>query len=209
MGAATTRPPSAARRGEWATLFGAAFRESRNAMALLDQKRRHVDVNGAYLTLLGYPREALVGRPVYEIVVGGPLATESEWLAAVRSGRFTGETDLRRADGASVAVQWAATTEVVTGNSLVLFVVISSSRWGSSFRRAPHLERLTQMPLTIRELEVVRHVALGATAREIADELQISHATVRTHARNAMIKTGARSRAQLVAKALAEGLVLE
>jgi PAS domain S-box-containing protein len=209
MGTVTTRPPDAARRGEWSTLFGAAFRQSRNAMALLDQRRRHVDVNGAYLQLLGYPRDQLIGHPVYEIVVGGPLATESEWVAAMRSGRFTGETDLRRADGVNVAVQWAATTEVVTGNRLVLFVVISSSRWGSSFRRAPHLERLTQMPLTGRELEVVRHVALGATAREIADELQISHATVRTHARNAMIKTGARSRAQLVAKALAEGLALE
>jgi DNA-binding NarL/FixJ family response regulator len=53
----------------------------------------------------------------------------------------------------------------------------------------------------------VTAIALGSSGREIADELQIAHDTVRTHARNAMRKTGARSRAQLVAKALGEGLV--
>src|SRR5436190_13431937 len=45
----------------------------------------------------------------------------------------------------------------------------------------------------------------GSTGREIAEELQISHNTVRTHAFNAMTKLHARSRAQLVAKALAGG----
>ena len=63
--------------------------------------------------------------------------------------------------------------------------------------------------LSMREREVVRLVALGNTGPEIAGELQISHDTVRTHARNAMLKVGARSRAHLVAKALGEGLVLE
>jgi DNA-binding CsgD family transcriptional regulator len=178
-------------------------------MALLDDQRRHADVNGPYLNLLGYRREQLVGHPVYEIVIGGPLATDDEWQAALRSGSFTGEAPLRRVDGSPVSVQWAATTEVVTGKRFALFVVMSSSRWGASFRRSPQLQRLTQMPLTKRELEVIRLVALGATGREIGEELQVSHATVRTHARNAMIKTGARSRAQLVAKALAEGLALE
>jgi DNA-binding CsgD family transcriptional regulator len=55
----------------------------------------------------------------------------------------------------------------------------------------------------------VRLVALGASGPEIADELIISHNTVRTHVRNAMIKAGARSRAHLVARAIGEGLVLE
>ena len=51
-------------------------------------------------------------------------------------------------------------------------------------------------------------MALGSTGREIADELQISHETVRTHIRNAMEKLHARSRAHLVAKALAGGHLL-
>ena len=56
--------------------------------------------------------------------------------------------------------------------------------------------------------EIVWLVSLGGTGPEIADELGISHDTVRTHVRNAMDKLDARSRAHLVAKALGEGAVL-
>jgi DNA-binding CsgD family transcriptional regulator len=51
-------------------------------------------------------------------------------------------------------------------------------------------------------------VALGNTGPEIADELQISNNTVRTHLGNSMKKVGACSRAELVAKALGEGHAL-
>ena len=45
---------------------------------------------------------------------------------------------------------------------------------------------------------------MGLTSAEIADELHVSHNTVRTHVRNAMGKLEARSRAHLVAKSMAE-----
>lgn len=188
-------------------LFSAAFRQSRNPMVLVDEERNHVDVNGAYLTLLGYRRDELLGRPVYSLIVGGPRASKAEWHAAISQGKFTGHTELRRVDGDPVAVQYAATTEIVTGRYLVLFVVLSTSRWGSRFRRTIPSDAGTA-PLSAREREVVQLVALGYTGREIADELHIAHDTVRTHVRNATRKLHARSRAHLVAKALAEGLVL-
>jgi DNA-binding NarL/FixJ family response regulator len=53
----------------------------------------------------------------------------------------------------------------------------------------------------------VRLVAQGFTTRDIADELRLSLETVRTHIRNAMGKLRARTRAQLVAKALQERLM--
>ncbi len=193
--------------GDWGRLFGAAFTQSRNAMVLLDAARRALDVNGAYLKLLGYRRAQVVGRPIYEFVAGGPIATPSEWEAMVRSGQFTGDAQMRTADGGQVAVQWAATVEVVTGQRLVLFVALSTSRWGPRFRRAPDGDG-EPAALSARELEIVRLVALGNSGPEIAEELRIAHDTVRTHARNAMTKVGARSRAHLVAKALGEGLVL-
>jgi DNA-binding CsgD family transcriptional regulator len=94
----------------------------------------------------------------------------------------------------------------VTGRKLVLVVSLTSSRWGGRFRRdaAP---RQGPRELSAREREIVRLVALGNTGPEIAEELRITHETVRTHVRNAMDKAGARSRAHLVAKALGEGLV--
>jgi PAS domain S-box-containing protein len=191
----------------WSTLFQAAFRDSRNAMVLADDARRVVDVNGACLQLLGYSRGDVVDRPMYEFVSHGPVMTPEEWAAALARERFTGEAEMVRADGATVDVQWGATTELVTGRKLVLVVALSVSGRGRSIRDAgtPGSEG---GGLSNREREIVRLVALGGTASEIADELQISHHTVRTHLRNSMKRVGARSRAHLVAKALGEGLAL-
>jgi PAS domain S-box-containing protein len=176
-------------------------------MLLVDAKRTIVDANGAHLRFYGYDREKILGRPIYEFVVGGPTATDQEWIARLAEGRFTGETKLLCADGSQVVVQWAATTERVTGQYLVLFVALATSRWGVRFRRT---EPPNAVPgdLSQRELEVVRAIAFGSTGPEIAEELQISHHTVRTHVRNAMSKVDARSRAHLVAKTLGDGVVL-
>jgi PAS domain S-box-containing protein len=172
-------------------------------MVLLDRRRRVVDVNGAHLKLSGYTRERLIGQPARRFVVGRPAFTEREWSAAISSGDFTGEAGMLCADGSKVMIQWAAHPEVITGRLLVLLVALSTSRWGHRFRRdaSPGSEG----SLTPREREVVRLVADGAAGPEIADQLHISHQTVRTHVRNGMAKLGARSRAQLVAKSLAEG----
>ena len=177
-------------------------------MVLLDSSRRHVDVNGASLRLTGYQRHQLIGRPISEFVAkGSRLMSPRQWEAAMAAGRFTGHARLVAADGSHVWVQYAATTEVVTGHRQTLFVELNSSRWGGRFRR-PIFGRHSDQPLSPRETEIVRLVALGMTGREIAAELQIAHHTVRTHVNNAMRRTGARSRAQLVAKVLADGLVL-
>ena len=48
----------------WAALFWEAFIRSKNAMVLLDEDRRHVAVNGAFLSLSGYQRGEIIGRPV-------------------------------------------------------------------------------------------------------------------------------------------------
>ena len=197
------RQTAVAARGDWSGLFWSAFRNSRNAMALLDRGRVLVDVNGAFLALLGHKRGEVVGHPAAALVVGGPRFTDAEWRASLASGQFTGEVELIHADGTALAVQWDASTEVVTGRELVLFVALSTSRWGGRFRRTPSPDEETT--LTPREREVVSMVAMGSTGPEIAEELHIAHDTVRTHVRNAMTHLGARSRAHLVAKALAGG----
>ena len=66
----------------------------------------------------------------------------------------------------------------------------------------PDLGRLTD-----REREVVTLVAAGMTNDEIAQRLIVSAATAKTHVSRAMIKVGARDRAQLVVFAYEAGLV--
>ena len=113
-------PPSFRRGSEFELpdLFTAAFTQSRNAMLLLDERRRIVDANGAYLTLLGAERGGIIGRHVWEYVVGGPLHTEREWQAHLNQGRFTGTAEMKGAGDGPVLVQWAATTERATGHYL-------------------------------------------------------------------------------------------
>jgi PAS domain S-box-containing protein len=176
-------------------------------MVLLDSRRCHVDVNGALLKLTGYTRDELIGRPLYDFVVGGPQNSPEEWEAMMSTGQFTGEGEFLHADGHGVAVQWGANVEVVTGHRLILVVTLSISRWGRRFRRAVSTGQEIAA-LSEREFSVVRLVALGDTGPEIAEALGITHDTVRTHVRNAMTKTATRSRAQLVAKVLGEGIVL-
>ena len=64
----------------------------------------------------------------------------------------------------------------------------------------------TPEPLTEREVEVLRLVARGRSNREIADQLVISEATVRTHVSNILSKLHLASRTQAALYALREGL---
>jgi len=64
----------------------------------------------------------------------------------------------------------------------------------------------TPEPLTEREVEVLRLVARGQSNQEIADQLVISEATVRTHVSNILGKLHLASRTQAALYALREGL---
>jgi len=191
-------------RSGWAALFRDAFTQSRNAMVLLDDDRRHVEVNGAYVQLLGYRPSELIGRPIHDLRADGGRVSAEEWHAALRQKQFTGTIELVRADGGHVTVEFAGHPETVTGRQLVLCVALRAARGGRARNEAP--PPADRQDLSGRELEVVKLLAMGFSGPEVAEELRIAHNTVRTHTRNAMSKLGARSRAQLVAKSLGDGL---
>lgn len=66
---------------------------------------------------------------------------------------------------------------------------------------------LTGDRLTVREVEVLRLIALGYTTVEIARKLHLSPRTIETHREHIHRKLGARTRAQLVRYALRHGLL--
>lgn len=190
----------------WHALFWEAFRRSKNAMVLLDDQRCHVEVNGAYLALVGCRRSELIGRPVYERVADGPLVTTRQWHALLRQKQFTGAADLICTGARRVTVEFAGHPEVVTGKRLVLFVATRTGPASRPLRDTP-LTPSVCAAFSSRELEVIRLLADGLTGPEVATQLQLAHNTVRTHVRNAMAKAGSHSRAQLVAMTMAEGLL--
>jgi len=70
----------------------------------------------------------------------------------------------------------------------------------------PVKEKLTPDPLTEREVDVVRLVAQGLSNRQIADQLVIGEATVRTHVGNILNKLHLANRVQATLFALRAGL---
>jgi DNA-binding NarL/FixJ family response regulator len=60
--------------------------------------------------------------------------------------------------------------------------------------------------LTRREVEVLALIARGLSNKEIASELFLTEATVKTHVYHIFGKTGSRTRAQAVADANAHGI---
>jgi DNA-binding CsgD family transcriptional regulator len=67
--------------------------------------------------------------------------------------------------------------------------------------------RAASEPLTVREVDVLRLIALGHTNTELGRVLGIRPKTVETHRKNIMAKLGLKSRAELVGFSLAHGLV--
>ena len=191
----------------WERLFWSVFEQSRNAMSLLDGERRHAFVNEAMVGLLGYSREELIGAELDLL-----FAAEDRATLAKRWDHFVQQREsvvvaptLVCADGAALAAEVAAHPETVTGRLLTLVVILHAEA------AAPDAgtTEAGRAPLTPREREIAHLLALGLSGPEVAEQLVVSHETVRTHVSNAMAKLEARTRAQLVAIALGRGLITE
>jgi DNA-binding NarL/FixJ family response regulator len=68
-------------------------------------------------------------------------------------------------------------------------------------------EHLSDEALTVREIDVLRHVAGGNRNRDIAEQLCISEETVKVHVKHIMEKLGAHDRTQAVAIAVRRGII--
>ena len=76
----------------------------------------------------------------------------------------------------------------------------------SEIRQTDPGERLTPDPLTERELQVLKQVAKGKSNKQIAEELDISLHTVRTHVNRILNKLHLANRVQATLYALRKGI---
>ena len=68
-------------------------------------------------------------------------------------------------------------------------------------------ERMGGPALTTRELEVLKRIVAGRSNKEIASDLNISEATVKTHINSILSKLGVSDRTQAATSALQRGIV--
>ena len=100
------------------------------------------------------------------------------------------------------AIRLVAAGESLLSPSVTRRVIESFASRSPIRKTHPHLSELTD-----REREVLALIGEGLSNDEIAERLVVSRATARTHVSRAMIKLGARDRAQLVVIAYQSGLV--
>ena len=118
------------------------------------------------------------------------------------------------------AVALGASDYVLKGASREdLIATIMAAAVGESPSRAGELRRVAsamkvrqvidddEVPLTQRETQVLRHVALGLSNKEIGRSLEISVETVKEHVQNILRKIAVSDRTQAAVWAVRKGLV--
>ena len=170
-------------------------------MLVVDDERRYVDANAAACAMLEMPRAEILRRRIDDFAppeARGKLA--ESWRAFLRDGASKETFEFTLPSGRRVRADSSGVANVGPGRHLAILVPLRDP--GPS-ARPPDLAR----PLSQREREVLRLLALGGDGPQIAAQLVLSPATVRTHVNNAMRKLGARTRAHAIALALRDGLV--
>jgi DNA-binding NarL/FixJ family response regulator len=99
------------------------------------------------------------------------------------------------------AVRVVSRGEALLSPSVTRRVIQEVTRHQRRAPRSPDRDRLTQ-----RELEVLRLLAEGRSNAEIAAELYLSEATVKTHTSSILSKLGLRDRVQVVIFAYKQGI---
>jgi DNA-binding NarL/FixJ family response regulator len=116
------------------------------------------------------------------------------------------------------SVALGASDYVLKGSSKnELVAAISAAAHGQPATKAGELRRVHQamnvrepsddVPLTQRELQVLRHIALGLSNKEIGRSLGISVETVKEHVQNILRKIAVSDRTQAAVWAVRKGLV--
>ena len=111
---------------------------------------------------------------------------------------------LLKSDGQSRMTQ--ALTDATEGNSLPEESNLRRIRQ-LMHRNAPTPNVRDQLNLTPREIQVLRHIGLGLSNKEIASSLGISVETVKEHVQNILRKVGANDRTDAAVRAVRMGLV--
>jgi PAS domain S-box-containing protein len=191
----------------WERGFWFVFSRSTNPMCLIDEERRIVDVNDSTLAMIQSRRSQMVGNPAVDFIAPMDRASsEKRWQAILQteSGEFHGRGTVILGDGSELDLDYAARMVRISGRRLAIYVMLWT-REGPGFSET---EASATAELTQREREIVTAIAMGHQTRQIAAELNISPETVRKHVRNVMAKTGAHTRAHLVARVMGEGDLL-
>ncbi|MHB0956107.1 MAG: response regulator [Pirellulaceae bacterium] len=144
----------------------------------------------------------------------GRLKLESPGIAVLMLSTYDNPTYVARAVALGAAGYVLKGTDRAGLLEAIRKVAAGESAWTrDELRRVtgalatPRLNADVEVPLTQRESEVLRQLALGLTNKEIAQALHISYETVKEHVQHILRKVGVSDRTQAAVWAVRKGLV--
>ncbi|WP_408638226.1 response regulator [Nonomuraea corallina] len=178
--------------------------DGRDAIAVARRVRPDIvlmDISMPRLDGLSATRELLGAPSPPKVITLTTFDTDENLWAALRAG--TSGFLLK----VSPPEQLIEAIRIVHAGDALLDPAVTSRVIASFAGRSEPTPSPRLRDLTPRELEVLRLLARGLTNAEIADELYVGEATVKTHVARVLMKLGLRDRAQAVVFAYESGVV--
>lgn len=144
-------------------------------------------------------RRVIDSWPDIRVLVLSASGAHADVLAAVQAGASGYLVKSASVEELVDAVRRTAEGDAVFTPGLAGLVL-------GEYRRMARQARPDVPTLTERETEILRQVATGRTARQIADALVISHRTVENHVQSALRKLQLHNRVELARYAIEHGL---
>jgi DNA-binding NarL/FixJ family response regulator len=163
-----------------------------------------MDLHMPVLDGIGATRRLRVEQPGVRVLALTTFDDDEDVFAALRAGALGYLLKDVSADRLVEAVQAAARGESVLQPSVAAKVVARFAQLDDAPRARP---QPLVVPLSDRELDVLRLLADGRSNREIATALFLAEGTVKNHVTNVLAKLGARDRTQAALRARALDLL--
>lgn len=163
-----------------------------------------MDLRMPVLDGIAATRRMRVEHPGVRVIALTTFDEDAEVFAALRAGAVGYLLKDVSSDRLVEAILAAACGESVLQPSVAAKVVARFAQLPADDRPAP---QPLVVPLSERELDVLRLLADGNSNREIAGELFLAEGTVKNHVTNVLAKLGARDRTQAALRARTLGLL--
>jgi PAS domain S-box-containing protein len=201
----------------------------------IDERGRIVNWNRAAGALLGYQASQAVGRRCYEVIAGRDVfgnrycSKDCPLRQMVRRGEPIHDFELgtRNTSGATLKVRLSVVVEDGTRSGKYILVHLLrpvNQHWNFAAIMHQPLESIGAptdrpssprqqsppegpKPLTVREVQVLRLLAVGASTEEIARTMSISRVTVCNHIQHILFKLEVHSRLQAICIAFHRSLI--
>jgi DNA-binding CsgD family transcriptional regulator len=182
------------------------FDRSPVPMVMVDGERRFIEANRPAQLSYRLNRAELRRRRLEDLVSPERLSDlKHAWSRLERTGSMAGVCMVEGPDGGQLNIVYYALADALPGLHVIGF---APAGWTEAeLGLAGRGSHESPAALTPRELDLLQLAAMGLSGPQIADELVLSVATVKTHFENIYAKLGVRDRVAAVATTMRLGLI--